>query len=84
MNNPPNIDDLASKLSGLLPPGATHLRAELERNFRELLRAQLNKLDLVTREEFEVQSAVLAKSRARLEQLETRLAELENVTSRPE
>ena len=51
--------------------------AELESNFRAILRASLAKLDLVTRDEFEVQEAVLARTRERLEALEARLEELE-------
>ena len=50
---------------------------DLERNFRSVLRSGLARLDLVTREEFEVQEALLARTRQKLEALEQRLAELE-------
>ena len=53
------------------------MREDLENNFRAVLRSSLSKLDLVTREEFEVQEAVLAKTRDKLEALEARLKELE-------
>jgi BMFP domain-containing protein YqiC len=53
------------------------VQKDLEGNFRAVLRASLSKLDLVTREEFDVQTRVLERTRARLEQLETRLQELE-------
>ena len=53
------------------------MRDDLESNFRGVLRSGLNKLDLVTREEFEVQEAVLARTREKLEALEAKLAALE-------
>ncbi len=53
------------------------MREDLETNFRSVLATGLNKLDLVTREEFEVQRAVLARTREKLEALEKRLAEHE-------
>jgi BMFP domain-containing protein YqiC len=52
--------------------------ADLEKNLRVLLQSALARLDLVTREEYDVQREVLARTRAKLEALETRLAELEN------
>lgn len=50
---------------------------DLDKHFRELLKSTLNKLNLVTREEFDIQSKVLAKTRAKLEEFEKRVAELE-------
>ncbi|NII10892.1 accessory factor UbiK family protein [Oleiagrimonas sp. C23AA] len=71
------IDQLAQRLSSLVPPGLSQARADLQDNFRDVLAQGLRKLDLVTREEFEVQRQVLARTRERLEQLEARVAELE-------
>ena len=71
------IDELAGKLAESVPEGIRALREDLETNFRSVLDNGLNKLDLVTREEFEVQEAVLARTRQKLEALERRLAELE-------
>ena len=71
------IDELSQKLSGLMPPGAQVLKEDLEKNIRSILHANLSKLELVTREEFEIQSQVLARTRSRLEAMEKRLAELE-------
>jgi BMFP domain-containing protein YqiC len=79
MNNE-SIDNIASRLAEAMPEGLKSMREDLEQNFRGVLRASLSKLDLVTREEFEVQEAVLAKTRAKLEALETKLKELENGT----
>lgn len=72
-----SIRDLASKLVEALPEGLRAARRDIEENFRSILAAGLGKLDLVTREEFEVQQAVLARTREKLEALEKRLAELE-------
>ena len=73
------LDDLARRLSNLVPTGlrpSDELRDELQQNFRSVLQAGLGKLDLVTREEFDVQRAVLARTREKLEALEKQLAEL--------
>jgi len=61
-----------------VPEGLRTMREDLENNFRSVLRASLSKLDLVTREEFEVQEAVLARTREKLEALEERLQQFEN------
>ncbi len=71
------IEDLAQKLASLLPPGLKTLRAELEDNFRAVLRANLEKLDLVSRERFDVQAEILARAQAKLKLLEARVAALE-------
>lgn len=75
--DPKSLDELARKLSESLPPGMTQLRDDLERNFRAVLQSGLARLDLVTRQEFDVQTGVLRRTRERLEQLEQRLAALE-------
>ena len=71
------LDELARKLSDLVPPGVTAAREDLTQNFKAALQAGLAKLDLVTREEFDVQRAVLLRTREKLEQLERQVAELE-------
>ncbi|TLX23232.1 ubiquinone biosynthesis accessory factor UbiK [Thermomonas fusca] len=70
------LDELARRLSSLVPPGLRDGREELQQNFKSVLQAGLGKLDLVTREEFDVQRAVLARTRDKLEALERQLAEL--------
>ena len=77
-----NLDDLVKKLTALLPEGATAMRQDLENNFRAVLQAGLAKLDLVTRREFDVQAALLARTREKLEALEARLAQLQSGTQR--
>jgi len=71
------IDDMANKLAGVLPPALHTIKEDLEKTFRAILQSVLGKMDLVTREEFEVQKLVLAKTRANLEALEKRVEALE-------
>ena len=71
------IENLARKLVETVPESLRSVGEELESNFRSVLRASLAKLDLVTREEFEVQEAVLARTREKLEALEAKLDVLE-------
>lgn len=73
-----SIENLARKLAESVPEGLRTMREDLENNFRSVLRASLSKLDLVTREEFEVQEAVLARTREKLEALESRLEQFES------
>ncbi|MHB8912556.1 MAG: ubiquinone biosynthesis accessory factor UbiK [Lysobacter sp.] len=72
-----HIDDLARRLSSMVPPGLRESRDELQQNFKSVLQSGLAKLDLVTREEFEVQRAVLLRTREKLEELQRAVAELE-------
>ena len=64
------IDDLARRLNELVPPGLKDAHADLEQNFKATLQAGLGKLDLVTREEFDVQRAVLMRTREKIDALE--------------
>ena len=75
--DPKVLDDLARRLSESMPAGVDALRREAEQNFRAVLQSVLGRLDLVTRQEFDVQAGVLRRSRERLEQLEARLRALE-------
>lgn len=77
MLEPGAIDDLANRLSGLLPPQLQAVKGELDQNIKQVLLAQLQKLDLVTREEYEVHAELLKRTRIKLEALEKQLAELE-------
>ncbi|HEX7113467.1 MAG TPA: accessory factor UbiK family protein [Mizugakiibacter sp.] len=71
------IDQLAQRLAALVPPGLAQARADLEANFRDVLAQGLRRLDLATREEFDVQRTVLVRTAARLDELEQRVAALE-------
>lgn len=72
-----HIDDLARRLSQLVPPGLRDSQEELQQTFKSALQAGLAKLDLVTREEFDVQQAVLLRTREKLETLQRTVATLE-------
>jgi len=72
-----SIDELARRLADSVPKGLRSIKDDLEKNFRSVLQSGLGKLDLVTREEFEVQEAVLARTRQKLEGLEERLQSIE-------
>jgi BMFP domain-containing protein YqiC len=72
-----HIDELARRLSSLVPPGLREGREELQQNFKSVLQAGLGRLDLVTREEFDVQREVLLRTREQLESLQRTVAELE-------
>ena len=71
------IDDLARQISDSIPAGVKNLQADMEKNINTLLQGALGKLDLVTREDFDAQAAVLRRTREKLEQLEQSIAELE-------
>ena len=72
-----SIDELARRLVESVPQGLRSVKDDLEKNFQSVLRAGFGKLDLVTREEFEVQEAVLARTRQKLEALAERLISVE-------
>lgn len=71
------LDDLAKRLAATLPEGLTVLRKDLESNFKAVLQSGLARMDLVSRREFDVQAAVLQRTREKLDSLEQRLAALE-------
>jgi len=73
-----SIENLARKLADSVPEGLRSMREDLEHSFRDVLQTGISKLDLVTREEFEVQEAVLQRTREKLERLEQRLKEMES------
>jgi BMFP domain-containing protein YqiC len=68
------IDEIASKISQML---ASSPVADIEKNLNALLRGIFTKLELVTREEFDIQTQVLQRTREQLDALEKRLAEIE-------
>jgi BMFP domain-containing protein YqiC len=72
-----SIDQLAHRLAALVPPGLAQARDDMEANFRDVLAHGLRRLDLVTREEFDAQRAVLDRAREQVVQLEKRVTDLE-------
>jgi BMFP domain-containing protein YqiC len=75
-----SINEIAQRLLASLPAAVRGAQADLEKNFRVVLHNSLGKMDLVTRGEFDVQTRVLERTRARLGVLEARLAELEQAS----
>ncbi|MBZ4202607.1 MAG: accessory factor UbiK family protein [Methylovulum sp.] len=78
MFDPKAIDEIVSRLSNSMHPGLTHIKEDMDKNFHVILQSVLGKLDLVTREEFEVQKLLLAKCRAKLDDLEKRISAIES------
>ena len=76
MSNP--LDDMMKKFSDLLPEPVRNLQEDFEKNMRGVMETGLQKMNLVTREEFDIQTAVLQRTREKLEALEARLSEWEN------
>ncbi len=72
------IDDIAKRVSANVPTGLKYLQEDLEKNLRTALEAGLSRLDLVTRDEFDLQQAVLQRTREKLDKLEKVVAELES------
>ena len=77
MLDPKIFDDISKRLAGSIPPGMQSLQNDLQRNLHTALEAALGKLNLVTRDEFDIQQAVLQRTRQKLEQLEEQLQALE-------
>lgn len=74
------FDDLSKSLSKLLPPGVADLKDDFERNAKSAVQGALGNLDLVSREEFDVQTEVLRATRMQLKALEARVEELESLS----
>ena len=77
MIDPKKLEEIAKQIHNALPPGIRSMGEEVEKKTRQVLQAQLNKLDLVSREEFDVQTKVLLRTREKLTALEAKLAQLE-------
>lgn len=77
------IEDTVKRLTESLPPGLNKFKKELEKNFRAILQSVFSKLELVTREEFDVQKKVLLKTRHKINALEKQIIYLENHLIKP-
>lgn len=77
MLDPKQLDDLARRFTESLPGGLREFQQEVEKNTRAALQGALARMDLITRDEFDAQAKVLARTRARVEELEGKLKELE-------
>ena len=72
-----SLEELTRRISSLIPGDVKHMQDDFENNVHSLLQTTLSKMNLVTREEFDVQSAVLQRTREKLEQLEKQLEQLQ-------
>jgi BMFP domain-containing protein YqiC len=77
MINVQGIDELAQRLAALVPPGLAEAQRDIEANMRAVLRSGLERMDLVSREEFDVQRCVLLRTREKVEALEAQVVALE-------
>ena len=78
MLDPKKLEEIAKQISDSIPPGVRSMAEEAESKVKQILQSQLSKLDLVTREEFDVQTQVLIRTREKLEAMEKRIAALES------
>ena len=78
MIEPKILDDIAQKLGSVIPEGLQAIQSDVEKNFKTVLQNSFARMDLVTREEFDVQTEVLKRSREKLDLLEKQISELED------
>lgn len=81
MINHKTLDDITQKISDMLPDSVGAMTDDLRNNIRAILEASLSKMNLVTREEFDVQSELLARTQERISELEKQLEALEKKTT---
>ena len=77
MNSNASMESFIQQIIASLPEDLTHARQDIKKNIRSALQSTLSRLDLVTREEFDVQAELLSRTRAMLEEMEQRVRELE-------
>ncbi|MBC3766500.1 ubiquinone biosynthesis accessory factor UbiK [Neptunicella marina] len=77
MINAQKIEDIAKQISEAVPPGLKNMAEGAESKVKQILQSQLSKLDVVSREEFDIQSQILIRTREKLTELEARISELE-------
>ncbi|WP_354625498.1 accessory factor UbiK family protein [Psychromonas sp. MME2] len=77
MFNPKKLEEIAKQVSDSMPAGVKSFGEEIDRKVKQVLQAQLGKLDMVSRDEFEVQTHVLLRTREKLAELENKLAAFE-------
>jgi BMFP domain-containing protein YqiC len=77
MFNPQKLEEIAKQLSDAMPEGVKSFGNEVDRKIKQVLQAQLGKLDMVSREEFDVQTHVLLRTREKLNEMEEKFSQLE-------
>jgi BMFP domain-containing protein YqiC len=76
--DPKTLDDFAKRLAEVVPQSARDLHQDIEKNLRAVISSSFSKLNLVTREDFEIQQNVLQRTRSKVEKLEQQITQLEN------
>lgn len=76
MFDPKQFDDVAKKLFAALPSSLQNIEKDIQQKFKEVLQSAFSHMDLVTREEFDVQTKVLARTREKLDQIQKQVDEL--------
>ena len=84
MFNPKKLEEIAKQVSDVLPVGVKSFGEDVDRKIKQVLQSQLGKLDMVSREEFDVQTHVLLRTREKLAEMEVKFAELEKRLAIPE
>ncbi|OUS29508.1 hypothetical protein A9Q98_06200 [Thalassotalea sp. 42_200_T64] len=77
MINAKKIEDIAKQITESIPPGVKNVASDFEAKAKQVLQSKLSQLDVVSREEFDVQTQVLIKTRAKLDEMAAKLIELE-------
>lgn len=83
MIDPKKIEQIARQVHESMPKGLRDLGDDVEKKIRQVLQSQLTRLDLVSREEFDVQTQVLLRTREKLALLEQRISDLERRSAAP-
>lgn len=84
MFNPKKLEEIAKQVSDVMPAGVKNFGEDVDRKIKQVLQSQLGKLDMVSREEFDVQTHVLLRTREKLAEMEAKFAELEKKLASPE
>ncbi|PKF62820.1 hypothetical protein CW745_05205 [Psychromonas sp. psych-6C06] len=83
MFNPKKLEEIAKQVSDAMPTGVKSFGEDVDRKIKQVLQSQLGKLDMVSREEFDVQTHVLLRTREKLAEMEAKFAELESKLNAP-
>ena len=78
MINTDFLDEVSRKVSSVLPEGIKMMQQDVDKNIRAILQSSIEKMNLVSREEFDIQAALLARTQERLQALEKQIEQLEN------
>ena len=79
--DPAILEEISKKISGIIPPGLQQAGDDLKKNIKSIVSQSLTRADLVSREEFDIQTKVLLRTREKLEELEKTVAQLEEKLS---